>query len=158
MPPFTLFGVVYLSGLAFLPSTYNTMHNWKAAAPKYLYMDSAYGLWPQFILASCVALRQISMRAVKAGPTFAYILLEASILWFIALCWQGFVTGLRIRSSMLDYDYIERPEMFGILEEPSQIKMLVVGGLGIPLCVIALSLAIQLSATALAAAVHFIRQ
>jgi len=157
IPPFALLITVYLTGLAFLPSGFNTLHNWKGAQRKCLYLDGTYGLLPQFVLASCVAVGKIPLPALMKHAAFVYFILAAAIVQYVAFFWQAYVTGWRIRSSMMEYDYIERPPMFSMLQEPSYFKMLVVAGIGIPTCILMLGLAVALSAKILASTIHLVR-
>ena len=162
VPPFTLFIVVYVAGLAFLPSGYYKIKSWKAAARKYLYLDAALGFWPQFVLASCVAGQQITARAALSrgavSDATALFALAIVLLWLGAFIWQLYATGWRCRMLMLDYDYIDRPEMFRTIEEPSQLKLIAAGVFGIPLCIMAIQLGIYFIAFVLASLIHIIRR
>ncbi len=157
IPPFTLFLVAYLTAFAYLPSGCNTLANWTASTRKFLYLDGALGFWPQFVMATCIALIEI-LPGERTQSGIALLLFVGSVLSFlVAGLWQAFVTGLRYRNEMIDYDYIPRPEMFQIFEEPSQLKITMVGGFAVLGCIAALHLAVNFTAQVLAALVHFIR-
>lgn len=154
--PFTLLLVVYAIAFCCLPSGYVSAINWRAAQRKYLYLDASYGIWPQFALATCIAI--IPLGAVK--NQFASLLaLFAGLVLLGAALWQVLVTGNKIRQDLFEYDYLaDRPQMFGMLEGRPFFKFYVVGAVAIPLAVLFLAAGLYEISFVLAGVIHQIHR
>ena len=145
--------VVFMIAYACLPPEYVTKQNWKAAQRKYLYADGAYGLWPQLILASCIAIFSLEPFASRNDLVAAAIGLVA-IVFLVTLFWQGIITGGKIRADLFEYDYVHnRPQMFAFSYPPT-IKFFALTAFALPFVIAGLGLLIDGTSAAAAAIAH----
>lgn len=153
-PPFVLLFSVYLVAYCCLPSGFVTKHNWNAAKRKYLYLDATFGIWPQFILASSLAVLQMAVVHPQSQPSVVSGEL-ASLTFFVTLIWQGFVTAFKVREGMFDYDYIpERETMFASLLERPMLKFYLLLALGLPIVIFLVTFVLALTSSIGAAIMH----
>ncbi len=154
-PPFTLLLVVYAFAYCCLPTGYVTMTNWRAAQRKYLYFDASYAIWPQLIMASCIAIIPLG---VLENSVCRILALLAGITFIGAFGLQAVVSAWKIREEMFEYDYLAgRPEMFGLLRDRSYFKFYVLGGFALPIAISLLSSGLYGVSVVLAGLVHRLR-
>jgi hypothetical protein len=154
MPPLTLLLIVYVIAFCSLPPGFVTGVNWKAAQRKYLYLDGAFGLWPQFILASCIAVTGAT--SPPPGSTRAPLIFGVAVWVFIGtFIWQSIITAFKIREGMFEYDYLsEQDSMFGSLKERPIFRFYMLAGLGLPVLTMLLFVGLFTISSLLAAIVH----
>lgn len=154
-PPFTLLLIVYVLAYCCLPQGYVSVASWRAAQRKYLYLDAAYGVWPQFLMALCIALAPLATAKYTAIATFGLL---AALGFFGAVIWQVIVTETKVKAELFEYDYVaNRPEMFGLLEGRPFFKFHVIGILGLSILVPLISTGLYQASIILANIAHKLR-
>jgi hypothetical protein len=138
MGPIALLMAVYAMAYACLPTGYVTKKNWKAAQRKYLFLDGAYGFWPQFFIALSTAL--VRVPAVVANRrTLADDMQGIGLeLLSVGLLWQCYA-AYKIKAKLTEYDYLrDRPEMFAAILGPSTLKYYLLMGFALPIVLLGL--------------------
>jgi hypothetical protein len=147
-PPFILLLSVYVIALCSLPPGFVTKPNWDAAKRKYLYLDAAYGIWPQLILATCVALMGLL-------PSLIAVI---SLAWLGTLIWQSIITAFKIREGMFEFDYLAESEtMFQPLKERPFFRFYVCSVIGLIILIPLFDLLLVTVSHLLAMLVHSVR-
>ena len=152
--PFALMFTVFAAAYCSLPGDTLNRTNWHAAQRKYLYLDGAFGLYSQFLLATGIAVATLSK---YSSPTLHAIGGIGAICFLIAFVWQGVITAFKIREGMFDYDYLPRSGMFESLNEPPLFKFYLLLVFSVFVIFAILSVVETAIATLLATGIHHLR-
>jgi len=85
MAPFTLLAIVWVISIACIPRGFYTKENLHAAQRKYLYLDGAYGFYPQLGLATFLAFFSVPPSDVMKSQHVAVVVGIAVFCYYVDL-------------------------------------------------------------------------